>query len=60
MQQVFVVDRKIVTLDFIDENFKKLNLRFCDGDKPSPLAGTSLTLNDSNVHQHGMCRYMHD
>ena len=55
-----MVDRKIVTLDFIDENFKKLNLRFCDGDKPSPLAGTSLTLNDSNVHQHGMCRYMHD
>ena len=52
-QQVFI-DKKLVTLDFIDDGFKKLNLHSCDGDKPSPLAGISLTTNDSNLHQHGI------
>lgn len=33
--------------------FKKLNLRACDGDRPAPLSGLSLTLCDSNLHQHG-------
>lgn len=48
-----MVDRKLVTLGFIDDGFRKLNLRSCDGDKPSPLTGISLTTNDSNLHQHG-------
>ena len=55
LQQVFVVDRKLFTLGFIDDSLKKLNLCSCDGDKPSPLTGISLTLPDSNLHQHGMC-----
>lgn len=52
-------DEKIFTLDFIDDEFKKLNLRACDGDKPSSFSIVSLTSCDSNLHQHGkvMCVY---
>ena len=51
--QVFVVDRKLFTLGFVDEHFAKLSLRSCDGDRPSTLSGVSLTSVDSNLHQHG-------
>ena len=56
--QVFVVEQKLFTLDFIDEQFKNLNLRLFDDDKPSPLPGLTLTTSDSNVCQHGM-NYIH-
>ena len=51
--QVFVVERKLFSLAYIDEQFKLLNIRLCDGDKPSLLAGILLTTADSNLHQHG-------
>lgn len=51
--QVFVIEQKLFTLEFIDEQFRSLNLRFFDGDKPSPLAGLVLTTPDSNLRQHG-------
>ena len=51
--QVYVVDKKLFTLNFIDDGFKKLNLRSFDGDKPSALSSVSLTCRDSNLHQHG-------
>ena len=47
----FVVDTKLFSLK---NDFKKLNLRSFDGDKPSTLIGISLTCCDSNLHQHGM------
>ena len=49
-----MVERKLFTLENIDENIKKLNIRLFDGDKPSPLCGLSLTSSDSNLHQHGI------
>lgn len=48
-----MVDQKMFTLDIIDEHIKRLNIRSFDGDKPSMLAGISLTATDSNLHQHG-------
>ena len=48
-----MVDTKLFSLDFIDNVFKALNLRSCDGDRPSTVSGVSLPLNDSNLHQHG-------
>lgn len=57
--QVFVSEQKLFTLEFIDEQFEKLNLRLFEGDKPSPLAGLVLTTTDSNLRQHGMfCSHM--
>lgn len=56
-EQVFVVEQKLFTLQDIDGYIKGVNLRFCDGDKPSPLAGISLTVVDSNLHQHGKICY---
>ena len=53
-----MVEQKLFTLDFVDEQFKNLNLRLFDGDKPSPLAGLTLTTSDSNLRQHGM-NYIH-
>ena len=50
---MFVVDEKLFSLRFIDEGMNKLNLRPCDGDKPSQLSGISLATVDSNLHQHG-------
>ena len=52
--QIFVIDKKLFSLNFIDDGFKKLNLRSFDGDKPSTLIGVSLMSCDSNLHQHGM------
>ena len=52
--QIFVIHKKLFSLNFIDDGFKKLNLRSFDGDKPSTLIGVSLTSCDSNLHQHGM------
>ena len=57
--QVFVIDKKLFSLTFIDDGFKKLNLRSFDGDKPSTLSGVSLTSCDSNLHQHGMNMFTH-
>ncbi|CAI8047453.1 hypothetical protein GBAR_LOCUS26222 [Geodia barretti] len=54
MLKVFVIDKKLFSLTFIDDGFKKLNLRSFDGDKPSTLSGVSLTSCDSNLHQHAM------
>ena len=51
--QMFVEDEKIFTLPLVDERFKMINMRYCDGDKPSPLVGISLSVIDSNLHQHG-------
>lgn len=51
--QVFVTEVKMFTLDFLDREFEKLNVRVCDGDKPSPLAGITLSVTDSNLRQHG-------
>lgn len=51
--KVLVVDQKLFTLKYIDECFTSLNIRLCDGDKPSPVAGVVLTATDSNLHQHG-------
>ena len=48
-----MIDHKLFSLEFIDEQFKSLNLRLFDGDKPSPLSGLSLTTTDSNLRQHG-------
>ena len=53
-----MVEQKNFTLDLIDAHFKRLNLRFFDGDKPSVLAGVSLTVTHSNLHQHGKM-YVH-
>ena len=50
--QVFV-DDKLLTLSDIDDHLKKINLRLCDGDKPSPLAGISLHSVNANLKQHG-------
>ena len=52
--QVFVIDKKLFSLTFIDDGFKKLNLRSFDGDKPSTLSGVSLT-----SCQHGMNMFTH-
>ena len=49
--QIFVIDKKLFSLNFIDDGFKKLSF---DGDKPSTSIGVSLTSCDSNLHQHGM------
>lgn len=58
--QVFIIDQKLFTLEDIDDGFKKLNLRFFDGDKPSPLVGISLITPSSNLQQHGnyYCTYV--
>ena len=55
--QVFVLQKKLFTLEFIDESLKKLNLRMFDGDKSSPLSGLSLTSTDANLHQHGISMF---
>ena len=55
---MFVVDQRLFTLEFIDDSLKKLNLRFCDGDKPSPLAGVNFTTVDSNLRQHGKLAFI--
>lgn len=59
LQQVFVVEKKLFTLSFIDEGIMKLNIRSFDGDRPSSLSAVSLTTTDSNLHQHGnlVCVY---
>ena len=57
--QVFVTEEKIITLDFIDRQFEKLNVRVCDGDKPSPLVGITLSVTDSNLRQHGTSLQLH-
>ena len=49
------MDEKLFTLELLDDCFEKLNLRECDGDKPSPIAGISLTAMDNNLRQHGGC-----
>lgn len=48
------MDEKFFSLSLIDDLFKKLNLRPCDGDKPSPFSGVSFSTMDSNLHQHGI------
>ena len=48
-----MTEQKLFSLDDIDDGFKGLNLRSCDGDHPSALRGISLMSNDSNLHQHG-------
>ena len=53
-----MVDKKLFSLDFIDNYFKAQNLRSCDGDRPSTVSGISLTLNDSNLYQHGKMVHM--
>lgn len=58
--QVFVIDKKLFTLGFIDEGFTRLSLRSCDGEKPSRVSGISLTAVDSNMHQHGNLRNNYD
>lgn len=50
---MFVVDQKLFTLEFIDQGIKDLNLRFFDGDKPSPLSGVNLNTVDTILRQHG-------
>lgn len=52
--QVLVIEEKLFTLEMVDDSIRRLNLRLCDGDKPSPLTGISLTARDSNLRQHGM------
>ena len=54
--KVFVAEKKLLSLDTVDSMFKKLNLKCCDGDRPSSLSlsGISLATCDSNLHQHGM------
>ena len=52
--QIFVIDKKLISLGYIDDGFKRLNLHSFDGDKPSTLIGISLTTCDSNLHQHGI------
>ena len=47
------VDQKLITLTEVDNHFKKINIRLCDGDKPSPLAGVSLHYANANLRQHG-------
>ena len=47
------MDEKLFTIADIDEGFKNLNIRTFDGDKPSSIAGVTLTTVDSNLHQHG-------
>ena len=49
--QVFV-DDKLITLSDIDDHLKSINLRLCDGDKPT-LAGISLQSTNANMKQHG-------
>ena len=48
-------ERKMFSLDFIDESVSRLNIQPCDGDRPSCLRGISLQSSDSNsnLHQHG-------
>jgi len=58
--QVFVTERKLFTLDCVDDHIKKLNVRFFDGEKPSTLSGISLASCDSNLHQHGNVCYCSD
>ena len=53
-----MVDKKLFSHDFIDNYFKAQNLRSCDGDRPSTVSGISLTLNDSNLCQHGKMVHM--
>lgn len=53
MLKVFVTEKKIFSLDFIDESVSRLNIQACDGDRPSCLKGISLQSSDSNLHQHG-------
>ena len=43
------MDEKLFTLEVLDDCFEKLNLRECDGDKPSPIAGISSTAMDNNL-----------
>lgn len=52
--QIFVINKKLFSLEFIDNGFKRLNLRSFDGEKPSTLIGVNLTSTDSNLHQHGI------
>jgi hypothetical protein len=53
MLKVFVTEKKMFSLDFIDESVSRLNIQPCDGDRPSCLRGISLQSSDSNLHQHG-------
>ena len=48
------MDQKLFSLSFVDASIKKLNVRSFDGDNPSPLEGISLSVCDTNLHQHGM------
>lgn len=57
--KVYVVEKKLFSLDYIDSSFKTLNLRSFDGDRPSSLKGISLATTDSNLHQHGKYTCVH-
>ena len=49
--QVFVVDKKLFTLGYIDQT--SISLQSCEGDKPSTLSGVSLTTVDFSLYQTG-------
>ena len=51
--QVYVADKRLFSLDFIDISVDNLNIHPCDGDRPSILKGISFHASDSNMHQHG-------
>ena len=48
-----MTEKKMFSLDFIDESVRCINIQPCDGDRPSCLRGISLQSSDSNLHQHG-------
>ena len=55
-----MTEKKMFSLDFIDESIRRLNIQPCDGDRPSCLRGVSLQSQDSNLHQHGwQCMFMY-
>ena len=55
--QVFVIDKKLITLMEIDELIEALNIRNIDGEKPSAINGISLTAPGINIRQHGKLCY---
>ena len=36
-----MAEKKLFSLDYVDAMFKKINIHYCDGDKPSNLSGVS-------------------
>jgi len=50
---VFILEQSLFTLQDIDNNISRLDITIFDGDKLSPRVGVSLSVVDSNLHQHG-------